>query len=94
MLIYQHRHPKSFKFLSDSGFIPPNRSFGSLPDLSVLLSALASPSADDQKFILIPIILEILSQFYTHQDAVFSLNEYISESFSEYDEVSHQALLG
>ena len=57
MRLYKFRHPKIFKFLSENGFISSNESNGSLPDLNVLLSALASPSSDDQKFILIPIIL-------------------------------------
>ena len=94
MLLYQYRHPKSFKFLTEIGYIPSSRTVGPLPDLTPILSALASPSSDDQKFILIPLILEVLSHFYLHQDAIFTLNEYISQSFSDYDEVSHQALLG
>ena len=94
MQLYRYRHPKSLKFLLDNGLLPSNSTFGSLPDLGGLLSGIASPSSDDQKYILTPIILEILSHFYKHQDAVYTLNEYISESFTDYSEQTHEALLG
>ena len=93
MQIFRHNHPKTFKFLTENLLLPPNASFGPFPDLSGLLSVIVSPSSDDQKYILIPTILEILSTFYKHQDAVYTLNEYISEQFPEYDEQSHEALL-
>ena len=94
MLILQYKYPKSYKFLSDNGLLPSRGTSGALPDLNVILSALASTSSDDQKFILIPILLEVLSQFYKHQDAVYSLNEYISELFPDLNEASHESLLG
>ena len=94
MLIYKYRHPKAHRFLSENGFLPPNASSGDLAELNVFLSALISPSLDDQKYILIPILLEILSRFYKHQDAVFTLNEYISEVFPDLNENSHESLLG
>ena len=68
-------------------------SVGRLPNLNALLSSIISPSSDDQKYILIPLILEVLAAHYKHQDAVFTLNEYIAELNPEYTEATHESLL-
>ena len=92
MILYQFRHPKSIEFLASAGFISSD-TVAPLPDLTTFLSRWISPSADDQNYLLVPIILEILSAFYPAQDTQFTLNEFISIQFPEKNEVSHQNLL-
>ena len=92
MILYQFRHPKSIEFLASAGFISSD-TVAPLPDLTTFLSRWISPSVDDQNYLLIPIILEILSAFYPAQDAQFTLNEYMSIQFPEKNESSHQRLL-
>ena len=92
MILYQFRHPKSVEFLTSAGFISSD-AVAPLPDLTSFLSRWISPSVDDQNYLLVPIILEILSAFYPAQDAQFTLNEYISIQFPEKNESSHRDLM-
>ena len=94
MIIFRYRNPRAYEFLSTSGFLSMSENVGPLPDLSLLLSTTITSSSDDQQYILIPILMEVLAAFYVHQDAVFELNEFISERFPVSDEHSYESLLG
>ena len=92
MILYDYRHPKSFLFLKSAGFVSSG-SVAPLPDLESFLNSLVSVSEDDQNYVLIPLLMEVLAAFYPAQDTQFTLNEYISELFPKRDAISRKTLL-
>ena len=86
MLVSKYTHPRTFQFLVSEGFIPddPRCQAHELAAASALLRGLLDKSADCQRYILKPLILEILSVFYVHQDAQFTLNAYLTDLYPEY----------
>ena len=71
-----------FKYLTTKGYAPPS-STGSvqLPPLRPLLEGFISESKDDYLYILKPVLLDLLSEFYPHDDAVVTFNEFISDRY-------------
>ena len=92
MILYEFRHPKSFAFLTSAGLVGPD-SVAPLPDLESCLRSALSVSEDDQNFLLIPMLLEILAAFYPAQDTQFTLNEYITTLYPVRNAKSHSELL-
>ena len=93
MKVSKYTHPKAHSFLSVSGFIPQSSQSASLPELDVLIHSSFSNSSDDQKYLLIPTILDILAAFYPHSDARFTLNEYLYDICSDFDDSTYDSLI-
>ena len=92
MLVSKYLHPKAHHFLAVSGFISPSSSSDALVGLDILIHSVFGCTSDDQKYLLIPTILEVLYAFYPHQDVLFTLNEYMHDVYSDYDESTAESL--
>ena len=92
MILYEFRHPKSLSFLKAAGLVGPD-SVAPLPDLEAFLRSTITSSEDDQNYLLIPIIMEILAAFYPAQDTQFTLNEYITSQHPVRNDKSYSELL-
>ena len=92
MLVSKYTHPKAHSFLAASGFISPNSPSDKLTGLDILIHSTFSNSSDDQKYLLIPTILEVLYAFYPHQDVLFTLNEYMHDIYSDFDDSTAESL--
>ena len=92
MILYEFRHPKSLAFLTSSGLVGSDN-VCPLPDLEAILRSSITSSVDDQNYVLIPMLMEVLAKFYPAQDTQFTLNEYITSQFPERSESSYSALL-
>ena len=93
MRVSKYMHPTAYKFLSTSGFISSSAPSDALPGLDILLHSTFGGSEDEQKYLLIPTILNVLTAFYPHQDVLFTLNEYIQAQCSDFDESTHESLM-
>lgn len=85
-------HPKAHAFLSTSGFVSQSSPSDSLTGLDILIHSIFSNTSDDQKYLLIPTILDVLHSFYPHQDVLFTLNEYMYDIYSEFDDSTAESL--
>ena len=80
MRINRFSHPIGYNFLKSLGFVS-NQTSTELPDLECLLETLLNSSDDCQLYILRPLLLEVLSDYYPFQDVQYALNEFIQACF-------------
>ena len=95
MRISPRSYPTSFGYLTSKGFAPPgSTSPVDVPPIAPILDHLISESKDDHLYLLVPIFLDTVRAFYPHDDALVTLNNFITERYPDPNSESRACLLG
>ena len=82
MRVSPHLHPNAFRFLTTKGYAPPSSTTSvDLPSVQLLLENAISEHKDDYLYVLKPVLLDLLSEFYPHDDVIVTFNEFLSDRY-------------
>ena len=95
MRISPNLHPVTHAYLTSKGYATPGTTTSvDLPEFGPFLENLFVDSEDNFQYLLKPVLLDLFSVFYPHDDCVVTLNNFISERYPTPNSESRSCSLG